>query len=213
RLPDIYVKANELLEPLIRTYDEALASDSTSNKKFFKEMKVSTKIKGKKYDEAIVLAEEMRDEATTDGERILAEIDIAIANMMKHATSKGKSKDYMKIINGLLAKLIEDESEEKSENSNLETAILPTRFELLQNYPNPFNPVTTIKYALPYDSNVNLRIYNSEGKQVAELTNSRINAGYHSIQFDASKYSSGVFYYQLKVDGNVKMSKKMLMIK
>ncbi|NOR46266.1 MAG: T9SS type A sorting domain-containing protein, partial [Candidatus Delongbacteria bacterium] len=91
--------------------------------------------------------------------------------------------------------------------------LLPTEITLSQNYPNPFNPVTEINYALPEAAYVSMKIYNAKGETISELVNTNMNSGYHTVQFNASKYTSGVFYYQLNVNGETKMTKKMLLVK
>ena len=75
---------------------------------------------------------------------------------------------------------------------------IPTKFTLDQNYPNPFNPTTTINFALPVQSNVTLTIYNSLGQKVATLVNGVYSAGNHSVNFNASRLSSGVYIYRLQ---------------
>jgi hypothetical protein len=73
----------------------------------------------------------------------------------------------------------------------------PTKFEVYQNYPNPFNPSTTISYQLTAVSRVSLRIYNLLGQVVAELVDGDRLPGYHQETWDATRYSSGVYVYQL----------------
>ncbi|MCK4980328.1 MAG: T9SS type A sorting domain-containing protein, partial [Candidatus Delongbacteria bacterium] len=211
RLPYVYEEIAEPLDRLINIYDEALASEEITNKKFFKEMKVSTKIKNKKYDEAIMLAEEMKSEATTDEEKALSDIDIAIANMMKYAESKGKSAtDHSANISDLLAKLTGDE--EKGEKADVVGSVLPTEFALYQNYPNPFNPTTEIKFDLPTASDVKLNVYNINGQIVSELVNENKEAGVHRVNFDASNFNSGMYFYTLETKG-IKITKKMILTK
>lgn len=70
-------------------------------------------------------------------------------------------------------------------------------YNLMQNYPNPFNPTTTISFAIPNRSNVELVIYNVIGEKVAGLISKEMTAGYHSINFDASHMVSGVYFYRL----------------
>jgi hypothetical protein len=77
------------------------------------------------------------------------------------------------------------------------SAALPQEFALEQNYPNPFNPGTVIKYTLPVSGKVVLRIYNILGEVVATLVDGIQNAGYQSIEWNGSKYSSGVYFYRL----------------
>lgn len=90
---------------------------------------------------------------------------------------------------------------------------IPQNYALLQNFPNPFNPSTTINYQLPEDDFVSLRVYNSLGQEVAELVNGVVSAGTHSVDFDASSLSSGIYYYTLRVGDNkfVKVNKMTLM--
>lgn len=75
-------------------------------------------------------------------------------------------------------------------------------FYLEQNYPNPFNPNTTIKFVIPQQGLVNLTVYNSLGIEIGNLTNSRLNAGTHSINFDGSNLNSGVYFYKLSYTSN-----------
>ncbi|MCL5028721.1 MAG: T9SS type A sorting domain-containing protein [Bacteroidetes bacterium] len=92
---------------------------------------------------------------------------------------------------------------------------LPQLFQLFQNYPNPFNPTTTIKYSIPAaqkDSNVSLTVYDILGNKVAELVNEEKPAGNYEIKFDASKLSSGVYFYTLNA-GNYSGSKKIILLK
>lgn len=74
----------------------------------------------------------------------------------------------------------------------------PSEFELKQNYPNPFNPSTSIAYALQSDCNVKILVYNIIGQMVKELVNSKQTAGAYNIKFDASGFSSGVYFYSIE---------------
>ncbi|UCE19469.1 MAG: right-handed parallel beta-helix repeat-containing protein [Gemmatimonadota bacterium] len=96
--------------------------------------------------------------------------------------------------------------EEKSDHQ------IPTEFHLSQNYPNPFNPVTTIEYALPEAANVRIEIYNIMGQVVAVLIHSNQTAGFHSIQWNASGVTSGVYFYRLDT-GEFQSIKRMLLLK
>jgi len=176
-------------------------------------MKVSTNLKAKKYDDAIAISEEMRDEATTEGEILLAEIDIAIANMLRNHNNKGKSRstdDYSKTLNDLLTKLNGDDKGETTSIGNGQFTI--DNCELFQNYPNPFNPATEIKFALPTASDVKLNVYNINGQLVSELVNGVVNAGMHSVNFNASNFNSGMYFYMLEANG-ISITKKMILTK
>ena len=90
--------------------------------------------------------------------------------------------------------------------------ISTVKYTLEQNYPNPFNPTTTISYSLPKASNVKLTIYNLLGQEVTTLVNSFNDAGKHSVQFNASNLSSGVYIYSIKAD-KFSATKKLLLLK
>ncbi|MFZ1320537.1 MAG: T9SS type A sorting domain-containing protein [Ignavibacteria bacterium] len=86
----------------------------------------------------------------------------------------------------------------------------PSKFELSQNYPNPFNPETRIKYELPNDGFVSIKVFDNSGKEVAVLVNDNVSAGYHTINFKASNLSSGIYFYKLETAGFVKVMKMAL---
>jgi hypothetical protein len=90
--------------------------------------------------------------------------------------------------------------------------ILPKAFALRQNYPNPFNPSTTIKYHLPFDTRVTLKVFNIIGQEVATLVNEVQKVGYKSVTFDASSLASGTYFYRLEAGGFTSV-KKLLLIK
>lgn len=98
-------------------------------------------------------------------------------------------------------------------NEILVDKILPTSYSIYQNYPNPFNPVTTIKYQLPADNFVSLKIYNSLGEEVSTIINGMVSAGTHEVNFDAKDLSSGVYLYVLRAGENdfIKTMKMILM--
>jgi hypothetical protein len=90
--------------------------------------------------------------------------------------------------------------------------VFPTDFVLYQNYPNPFNPSTKIKFSLPVSGRVKINVYNTLGQLVETLVDGEMNSGYHEINFDASKLSSGVYLYQLQANDYISV-KKMLLLK
>lgn len=102
----------------------------------------------------------------------------------------------------------------------LNSSEIPLAYKLLQNYPNPFNPVTVIKFALPQDGLVTLRIYDATGREVAKLINSQYySVGIFSYNLDASRYNlaSGVYFYKMDVSSNnnnvYSEIKKMVLVK
>jgi hypothetical protein len=87
----------------------------------------------------------------------------------------------------------------------------PNQYVLYQNYPNPFNPSTTIKYALPKSSKVNLSVYNVVGEVVSILVNEVQEGGFHEIDLDVSNLPSGIYYYRITADSFVETKKMILM--
>ena len=94
---------------------------------------------------------------------------------------------------------------------------LPESFILSQNYPNPFNPSTTIKYALPKESNVSLKVFDILGKEVSSLVDENQPAGTYKVEWKGlnnrgESLTSGIYLYKLSVDGK-NFTRKMLFIK
>ena len=98
-------------------------------------------------------------------------------------------------------------------NAGTITGKRESKVSLEQNFPNPFNPSTNISYTLPYNASVSLEIFDITGKEVAQLVNAVENKGSHSVSFNASNLSSGVYFYSIRVSsGNTTISKVMRMI-
>lgn len=87
-----------------------------------------------------------------------------------------------------------------------------TKFALKQNCPNPFNPATELRYSLAADCHVRLEIYNILGRKVATLVNQRQRAGSRSLRWNASSFSSGVYFCRLQA-GDFVETKKLLLLK
>ena len=90
------------------------------------------------------------------------------------------------------------------------TSSTPQAFVLDGAYPNPFNPTTTISFTLPEASKVNLTVFDMNGREVATLVNGQRDAGHHSVSFDATNLSSGVYFYTLTAGANVANGKMAL---
>lgn len=88
----------------------------------------------------------------------------------------------------------------------------PKEFSLSQNYPNPFNPTSNIQFTVPRATDVKLEVYNINGQLVRTLVNSRMSAGEHTVQFNASDLASGIYIYRI-IAGNFVQTKKMTLIK
>jgi len=104
------------------------------------------------------------------------------------------------------------------ENVNIAGANdMPTVYKVHQNHPNPFNPVTTLRYDLPQDAMVNITIYDMMGRVVNNLVSSQQNAGYKSIQWNATNnmgqpVSAGLYLYTIQA-GEFRQTKKMVLLK
>jgi hypothetical protein len=86
------------------------------------------------------------------------------------------------------------------------------QFQLDQNYPNPFNPSTKIKYSIPQQSYVQLKVFDILGRQVKLLVNEQKVAGTYDVIFDASSLPSGIYFYTLTAD-DLSMTNKMILSK
>jgi hypothetical protein len=106
----------------------------------------------------------------------------------------------------------------KTDHEGLITSVLDENlttsrtFHLSQNYPNPFNPKTIIDYELPIKNDVDLSIYNLLGQKVANLVSERQRAGSYQVEWDASFFSSGVYYFKIEA-GEFKDVKKMILLR
>jgi photosystem II stability/assembly factor-like uncharacterized protein len=93
-----------------------------------------------------------------------------------------------------------------------EIALALNDFGLFQNYPNPFNPTTLIKYQLPVDGNIKIRLYNSIGEEIRTLVNEDKPAGIYEFQFNSTGIASGIYYYRID-SGNFTDTKKLIVLK
>ncbi|MCW8849360.1 MAG: T9SS type A sorting domain-containing protein, partial [Melioribacteraceae bacterium] len=89
---------------------------------------------------------------------------------------------------------------------------IPTEYGLGQNFPNPFNPSTIISYQLPKSSYVNISIYDILGNLVTKLVDREMQAGYHTVSWNASNLSNGVYFYTIR-SGSFIATKKLLLLK
>ena len=89
---------------------------------------------------------------------------------------------------------------------------VPKQYLLHQNYPNPFNPVTNIKFDIPQRSNVKISVYDILGKEISVLVNEELNTGTFEVNWDASNFPSGVYFYKIETE-DYSESKKMVLVK
>ncbi len=100
----------------------------------------------------------------------------------------------------------------KYSNSTEVKVTSPMMYSLDQNYPNPFNPTTKIDYSIPNQDFVNITVFNELGQKVATLVNEVVSSGHHTVDFNASRFSSGIYFYRIQT-GNFVNVKKMNLLK
>jgi len=93
-----------------------------------------------------------------------------------------------------------------------ELVLIPDEFALKQAYPNPFNPVTTISFSLPFEAETNIAVYNMQGREVFTLIDANMEAGYHSVQWNADAQASGVYFVKM-VAGEYVSTQKLMLVK
>ncbi|MCF8262116.1 MAG: T9SS type A sorting domain-containing protein [Melioribacteraceae bacterium] len=223
KLPDQVTISNELIVVPILTegtseifgYEVELQYDPTilefSDFEFPSEMDVFTKARSQN-DGIINLV----------GASSVSNLTQSLFGSVKFTLKSGTPNEETSVI---LSKARFNESGIKT---NVDTAIIstvtgleeittwPTEFELSQNYPNPFNPTTTIKFSIPGDVETlratSLRIYDVLGNEVQTLVNEAKAPGNYEVQFDASKLSSGIYFYKL-ASGKKILTNKMVLMK
>ena len=100
----------------------------------------------------------------------------------------------------------------KKENLDDDNSNLPTEYGIEQNYPNPFNPSTEIRYQLPENNFVTIEIFDILGSKITTLVNGEMEAGYHSVTWNAGNLASGVYFYKIQ-SGSFVSTKKLMLLK
>jgi len=93
-----------------------------------------------------------------------------------------------------------------------ESSEIPTSYSLSQNFPNPFNPETSIRYSIPIQSHVTIKIYDVLGREVTTLINEEKSVGNYEVKFNSTQFASGVYFYRLQAD-DYTATKKMIVLK
>lgn len=134
----------------------------------------------------------------------------ATANDESNTARLGIAMNYSENANGIIYIDNVEVLDAASIVSNEEDGIQPISFKLEQNYPNPFNPSTQISYQLPVNSLVSLKVFDMLGREVANLLNEPKSAGSHTVNFDATGLSSGIYIYRLQAGKFIETNKMML---
>jgi len=96
---------------------------------------------------------------------------------------------------------------------NREEGVVASDYQLMQNYPNPFNPSTQIKFTVPSNGAVSLKVYDMLGKEVASLVEGQYSAGSYTVELNGKNLSSGLYFYTMKASNGFSQTKKMLLVK
>jgi hypothetical protein len=141
--------------------------------------------------------------------------DIELSSVSPSATQRDGQLDYSSIANGnsygnvaLWSNSWVGDQWTVGVNDKSQTV---STYQLAQNYPNPFNPTTTIQYSLMNPGMVTLSIYDILGRKISTLVNRNETAGAHTVSFDASRYSSGVYFYRIESGSFISIKKMMLL--
>ncbi len=119
----------------------------------------------------------------------------------------GKGKVYYR-----LKQIDMDGNYDYTDAIEVEYSIIPAEFSLSQNYPNPFNPTTTIKFGLPKEVKVTLKVYDILGNEVSTIVDQKMEPGYYKYEWNGVPFASGVYFYRLDAGSFVKI-KKMVLVK
>jgi hypothetical protein len=135
------------------------------------------------------------------------QINQGLQNVNIYSLAINSNRDvFAGTTNGVFRMLYSTTSIEESENE------IVSSFLIYQNYPNPFNPSTKIRYQLPKESKVVIKIYDILGSEVMELLNEQKEAGIYEAEFKANNLSSGTYIYKISTD-NFVQTKKMVVLK
>ncbi|MBK7629235.1 MAG: T9SS type A sorting domain-containing protein [Ignavibacteriales bacterium] len=136
-------------------------------------------------------------------------LDIPVAigvDLNGNVYSTGKSLDFTTGYDIVIIKYVQSPTSVDRESN------IPNSFSLEQNYPNPFNPSTSIQYAISSKQFVTLKVFDVLGKEIATLVNEEKSAGSYEVNFNASQFSSGVYFYELQT-GSFVETRKMILLK
>jgi len=158
---------------------------------------------------------ELNAKTTWGGKILSTPINLLIGQALPGNSAynfKGIMDDIRIYNKGLTATQVKELYESATQIPELYSQNIPQKFELYQNYPNPFNPSTVISWQLAVGSKVELNIYNILGKKMTTLVLEEQKPGFHQVEWDASGYATGVYYYKITA-GEFNAVEKMILIR
>ncbi|MCH7955016.1 MAG: T9SS type A sorting domain-containing protein [Candidatus Marinimicrobia bacterium] len=207
----------------LEAYLESIVQNgnNTISERYSKRLLVREYQRGKNFTKSENLAKELLSLSPTAEEKKDMLFEIATLNLFGKNNHSEAAKYFRQIVSEFpdddiaavaqshLDVFLNEGGLKKTPAVNINT---PTSYSLSDNYPNPFNPVTQIDFSLPEEGYTRLIIYDLRGREAARLMDKELNAGYHSVKWDASRFASGIYFYTLQ-SGNFVQTKKMLMLK
>lgn len=148
--------------------------------------------------------ESLGEDMSTDGDVLAGEVNLyggvngIIITGIKTASDNTKS-------------ILTVQYSDQGTNTSVSDEEIENTFSLDQNYPNPFNPSTEIKFSIPEQSFVSLSVYDVLGREVSQLVNNQMQAGDHTVNFDASGLSTGIYFYKIEAGSFVEVKKMSLL--
>jgi len=146
----------------------------------------------------------------------ITSVSDSICNLTNLSWSLGDEDDDSNIYGNSICppypECIEDYVGEQECDLSITNYPIPTTYNLSSPYPNPFNPITTISFSIPQSDIVSLNIYDITGKLVITLINEQLNIGYHSINWDGTNQSSGMYFVRME-SGDYVETQKLLLVK
>jgi len=169
---------------------------------------------GSRYE--IYINGELDKSSTYSGKIMTTSLDLTIGQALPNESNynfRGILDDILIYNKGLSSAEVKTHFDQSTGIGKDLDSHLPLENRLMQNYPNPFNPKTVISYQLSVNSNVDLSIYNMLGQMVMQLVSGVQPAGNYKIDWDASDFASGVYFYTLSINNAFTQSKKLLLLK
>lgn len=209
-------RANSSQYYLIQGYYTNIQNNSAySNtaRELSEDFKIKSKVKQFNIEEAISDYETIYQNNQNNAKGIHALLNkYSLQRMISGDVLNGSIINYTEHKMGILSLITGNDIK----NNNTATSNQPSQFRLHQNYPNPFNPVTSIRYDIPKNAHITIKVYDILGKEVFSHSEYKL-AGIYEVKFDGSNLASGLYFYTLKAEVSLQAffidTKKMVLLK